>query len=110
MNGEKILKNLEDYIDDINSTNKILREKLNNYNKDEEIAKLLKENERLRMNSLHILTEKEEMEYKEFREEHYRNCKGNTKFILVPTGIGTSVSVCCTKCNKKEDITDCSNW
>ena len=32
------------------------------------------------------------------------------KYILTPTGIGTSVSIKCPYCGKEKDITDVSDW
>jgi antirestriction protein len=110
MQKEKALGELNKFIDNLMDTNTYLVNKLENYNRDEEIANLMRANERLRTNSLHILSEQEEADAKAFREEHWNNCKGNTRYILEGTGIGTGVTVQCTKCNRTKNITDTSNW
>lgn len=32
------------------------------------------------------------------------------KYILIPNGIGNSVSIVCPYCGKEKDITDISDW
>ena len=98
------------YVNNLNKRNKSLIETLNTYNKDEEIQKLQEEINIFRNNSLYIMSESEELLYKEFSNEHYKTCKGNTKYIITPTGIGSALELICTKCNKVKNITDYSNW
>lgn len=107
---EKALAPLNKFIDDLVSQNANLRKILDEYNKDEKIAELKRDNYRLRINCLHTLSEKESEQAKEFSNEHWEKCKGNTRYILEDTGIGTAVCVQCTKCGAKKDITDHENW
>ncbi|MCF7618539.1 hypothetical protein L3137_14885 [Bacillus sonorensis] len=101
---------LSTFIDNLINERDSLVEKLRNFNKDEEISKLLKENENLRINSLHTLSEKEREEADAFKEEHWKKCKGNTSYLLTGASIGTRVKVICSKCKTQKDITDISVW
>lgn len=71
----KLMDELSTFIDNLMGERDSLAEKLRNFKKDEEISKLLKENESLRINSLHTLSEKEREEADAFREEHWKNVK-----------------------------------
>ncbi|AMR10677.1 hypothetical protein AB684_10960 [Bacillus licheniformis] len=106
----KLMDELSTFIDNLMGERDSLAEKLRNFKKDEEISKLLKENESLRINSLHTLSEKEREEADAFREEHWKKCKGNTSFLLTGASIGTRVEVICSKCKTQKDITDISVW
>lgn len=106
----KLMDELSTFIDNLIGERDSFAEKLRNFKKDEEISKLLKENESLRINSLHTLSEKEREEADAFREEHWKKCKGNTSFLLTGASIGTRVEVICSKCKTQKDITDISVW
>lgn len=110
MNGEKLMKELQGYVDTINQQNGVLQERLRTYNKDEEIHKLREEIAELRRNSLLIMSDKEKEAAKTFSEEHYIKCHGNVEYNLVGTGIGTVVKIKCQKCNLQQDITDIDAW
>ncbi|MCY7858753.1 hypothetical protein MOB44_19205 [Bacillus sonorensis] len=107
---DKLMNDLNTFIGKLMSERDSLTEKLSNFNKDEEIAKLLKENENLRINSLHILSEKEREEVDAFREEHWKKCQGNTSYLLTGASMGTAIEVICSKCKTQKDITDISVW
>jgi cupin superfamily acireductone dioxygenase involved in methionine salvage len=107
---DKALAPLNKFIDDLMNQNTNLRKTLDEYDKEEEIAKLKQDNYKLRVNSLHTLSDKESERAKVFSNEHWENCKGNTRYILEGTGIGTAVRVQCTKCKGVIDITDHDNW
>jgi hypothetical protein len=106
----KMLSDLSAYIENLILSNEELRTKLNDWNKDEEIQKLKGEIDEIRRNNIHLLSSTEKKDAQEFSEKHYYSCKGNTSYTFVGTGIGTSIKVRCTKCNKEKDITDISNW
>ena len=110
MNKDKVMRDLSAFIDKLISEKDSLSEIVRNYNKDEHIEKLIEENTKLRIHSLHTLSEKEKEQADVFRKKHWESCKGNTRYILEGTGIGTAVGVQCTKCGVKKDITDTSNW
>ena len=79
--------------------------------KDEVIERLNKELERYRNNSLQVLSDKEMLQFKEFKHTHYRSCGTSDVWIfLSPTGIGTAIKLKCPKCGEEVDITDCDNW
>jgi len=90
--------------------NESLKQKLRDYRKEDEIAKLEAEIAQMRLDTLHTLTSKEKVKATNFRKKHYESCKGNTQYILLGTGIGTATTVQCTKCGEKENITDYDGW
>ena len=109
-NKDKIMEDLSDFINKLINERNALSEQISNYNKDEQVAKLKRENECIKSNSLHILTKSEREQVELFKEEHWRNCKGSIKYLLEGTGLGTIVTVFCSKCGISEDITDIENW
>jgi hypothetical protein len=106
----KIMGELNVFIDNLINERNSLAEQLRNYNAEEKVANVLKENDKLRVNSLHVLSEKEREQADVFRKGHWESCKGNARYILEGTGIGMGVTVQCTKCNRTKNITDVSNW
>ena len=111
---EESLKALVDYVKDVEEDNKELRDKLETYSKDKEIAKYEKEICELRKNSLYIMDDQEKEAAKEFMEAHFKE-HGKTKacrvrYILTPTAIGMVTEVECVLCGQRKDITNTSNW
>lgn len=104
------LDTILDSITSLFEENERLKQQLRDYSKDDEIKKLEDELYRLRMDTLHTLTATEKFRATEFRNEHYAKCKGNTRYILLGTGIGTATTLECTKCGKQENITDYEGW
>ena len=79
--------------------------------KDEVVERLNKELERYRNNSLQVLSDKEMLQFKEFKHSHYKSCGTSDVWILLsPTGIGTAIKLKCPKCLEELDITDCDHW
>ncbi|XAK55537.1 hypothetical protein AAHT66_15405 [Bacillus inaquosorum] len=107
---DKMMDDLSAFIDNLINERDSLVYKVRKFSKDEEIAKLLKENENLRNNSLHTLSEKERNEADAFRHEHWGKCKGSIAYLLTGVSMGTAVEVICSKCKTKKDITDISAW
>lgn len=107
---EKYIKELNMFFDRLINERNSFAGKLKNYNKDEHIAKLIKYNDNLRVNSLHVLSDKEKEEADSFKKEHWERCRGNVQYILRGTGLGTAVAVQCLKCDTRKDITDTDNW
>ncbi len=108
-------------IDKISSTiyglledNEELRERLNEYSKDEEIQKLKLQIKEYRNHSLQQLTDKELELDKDFRNKHYNDkaCGNGNDFSyrLIGTGIGTVIEITCNKCGETKDITDNESW
>lgn len=110
INKEKILSNLETFVDKVIDERNSLNEKLQSYNKDERISELLKANEELRLNSVHILSKHEKDEFKKFTKLHRKSCENGVRFIISSDNIGTDVTVQCKKCELEKNITDYSNW
>ena len=79
--------------------------------KDEVVERLNKELERYRKNSLEVLSDKEMLQFKEFKYSHYKTCGTSDVWILLsPTGIGTAIKLKCPKCGEEVDITDINHW
>ena len=79
--------------------------------KDEVVERLNKELERYRNNSLQVLSDKEMLQFKEFKHSHYKSCgTSDTWVLLSPTGIGTAIKLKCPKCGEEVDITDIDCW
>ena len=79
--------------------------------KDEVVERLNKELERYRENSLQVLSDKEMLQFKEFKHSHYKSCGTSDVWVLLsPTGIGTAIKLKCPKCLAELDITDCDHW
>ena len=79
--------------------------------KDEVVERLNKELERYRNNSLQVLSDKEMLQFKEFKHNHYKSCGTSDVWVLLsPTGIGTAIKLKCPKCGEELDITDCDHW
>ena len=79
--------------------------------KDEVVERLNKELERYRKNSLEVLSDKEMLQFKEFKHNHYKSCGTSDVWVLLsPTGIGTVIKLKCPKCGEEVDITDIDHW
>ena len=79
--------------------------------KDEVVERLNEELERYRYNSLQVLSDKEMLQFKEFKHSHYKSCGTSDVWVLLsPTGIGTAIKLKCPKCLAELDITDCDHW
>lgn len=106
------LNNLIDYIERVEKDNECLKNKLNSYSKEEEIAKLKEECNRLSLNSLCVLTDEEKKLANEFSKEHYEKCGrvGYIQYILTPTAIGTAIEVECAHCKERKNISDYGSW
>ncbi len=111
---EESLKALVDYVRDIEEENEELRDKLETYSQDEEIAKYEKEICEIRRNSLYIMDEQEKEAAKEFIETHFEKHEKikacGVRYILTPTAIGMVTEVECRLCLQRKNITNTSNW
>ena len=75
------------------------------------VERLNKELERYRKNSLEVLSDKEMLQFKEFKYSHYKSCGTSDVWVLLsPTGIGTAIKLKCPKCGEELDITDINHW
>lgn len=103
---------ITDYVNNLRAENQTLRDTLNSYNKDEEIAKLKTEMKELWDNSLFVLYPKEKDRIKEFEQIHYEKCRNSNEYTyhMTGTGIGTVVKVQCPVCKEIQDVTDVDSW
>lgn len=109
-NRNKVLADLTLFIDNLINERNALSERLAEYKKEEEVAKLLEANNKLRIMSLHFMSEQEQKDAREFSSEHYNSCKSNVQYIVEGTGIGDVITVKCKKCGKEKNITDYDCW
>jgi len=88
------------------------RDRVNEYNKEDEIKRLHDELDAVRNNSLQVFSNVEQERAEKFRREHYEKCGHRTSFWynLDGTGIGTIVKIKCDKCGEVLDITDVDCW
>ena len=79
--------------------------------KDEGIERFNKELEHKIKNSWQVLSDKEMLQFKEFKHSHYKSCGTNDVYVLLsPTGIGTIIKLKCCECGEEVDITDIDSW
>lgn len=99
------------YIEQVESTSNDAFKKLEEYNKDEEIAKLSREIKFLKENAVYIMSDTEKLSYRKFVEEHNKECnRSRIEVRISSTGIGHIINCTCLSCSKNVDITDISNW
>ena len=114
VNNKDISKKLIEIAEYVKSKEDLAEErlrKLEEYDKEEEIAKLKKKIEHLRRNSVAIMSDKEKELYKTFSRRHNEKCGSRSSEIRVSgTGIGGIIKCYCPKCGEIEDITDISSW
>lgn len=108
---EKHFLKIAEYIQYIENQSENRLKQLQEYKKDEEIAKLIKEIEFLKRNSVYVMTDTEKLSYEKFIEEHNKECTRPSYEIRISrTPIGSIVNCVCVKCNCSKDITDLSGW
>lgn len=108
---EECFVKINKYIKSIEAESLDRLRRLNEYKKDEEVAKLLKEIEFLKSNSVYVMSDTEKLSYRKFMEEHNKECeKARYELRISNTGIGSIIKCVCLRCNKSVDITDISNW
>lgn len=88
------------------------RNRVREYNKDDEVQKLQAELDCVKKNSLKILSDVEIDSAKKFRHDHCEKCgnEGSYWYNLVATGIGTAIKIKCDKCGEELNITDYGCW
>ncbi|MDE1407087.1 hypothetical protein [Bacillus licheniformis] len=109
-NKDKLMSELNTFIDDLIDHKDYLSEQVKNFNAEEKVAKALKEVEEVKRASLYVMNDQENRDAEEFIEKHCNSCKSNIQYILEGTGMGTVISIKCKKCNEVKNITDDSNW
>ena len=96
------------------STIEYLREKLQTYDKEEEISKRDKTIENLYRCSICVMSAEEAKADIAFRTKHWKEtgCKNSNHYIydLVGCGFGTDITIICPVCGERKNITDISSW
>lgn len=108
---------IKEQYDRVIHENEELQQKINNFRKDQEIAKADASVKYIRDHSLLIMSDDELAAARAFKNKHYESCSPkNIKtsetwiYTLSGTGIGTVIQITCPYCKKSEDITDISSW
>ena len=111
-NFQKHIDAIQDEHKRVLDANSALRQRIDEWSKDEEIQKLNKQVDELRRYSLHMMSENEHTENAVFQAEHYMKCKNGNRFQyeLIGTGIGTVLYVRCPICGEQKNITDLNSW
>lgn len=107
-NLELMFEEIKIYIEKLETNNKKLVERLQSYNKDEEVQKAKEEAREVRRASLYMLSESEKVKANEWIANHKTkgcNCRYH-HYEIHPLGIGTAVYMVCNKCGDRKDIGD----
>ena len=117
---DKVLADVKDEYTWMENEVKEMRERLQSWNKDEEIQKLKEKNDWIYAHCLcPNLSDKEVAAIRDFKKKHYETCcgngmfknKGNTwRYEITGTGIGHIIKVQCIECGQWLDVTDIDNW
>lgn len=106
---EKIMEELNDYVEHLQSQNAGLKEKieeLNNFNKDEEIKKYEQMINEISSHSIYLLSDDQKQQMDNFKMEHYKKCKCDYyDIIITPNEIFTAIKIQCKKCKEELDLT-----
>ena len=107
-----LLKAAQDEYDFLVETNKSLRKKIAEWNKDEEIRKAVELAEYNRVHSLCQMSDNELKAEKAFKDSHYKSCRNGGRYLyeLTGTGIGTAITIKCPVCGEEKNITDYDCW
>lgn len=107
---EHTIKKIDKFMTELINENEKLNYELKNFNKDEEIQKLMNEIQELRQKSIYMLNDKEHKDFNIFKEEHGKKCNTYPTIIINGTGLGDIIKLHCPICNEEKDITDISCW
>ena len=59
---------------------------------------------------IYTLNEIENAALKKFQKKHAKKCYGVIATTFTSTGVGMNVTLHCTLCDKRKDITDYGSW
>lgn len=108
---QKHIEAISDEYDRVCEVNASLRQRMQEWRKDDEIQKLEKEIKNVRSHSLKVVTDVELDELNKFRNRHLESCRQyKFGYFITGTGIGEGIDVQCMVCGEKKDITDYSVW
>ena len=112
LNTRKSLREIQDYIDELE--NEIIETKraLANYDKSKEIVKRDEKIEYLQNHSLLEITDNEKQRIEDFQKLHYKKCgNGSTyDYRIEGTPFGSMLTITCPYCVECEDVTDVAAW
>ena len=104
---QKHIEAISDEYDRVCEVNASLRQRMQEWRKDDEIQKLEKEIAEVRRHSIHVVTDVELDEINKFCNQHLQSCKKyDFGFFLTGTGFGTGIDIQCMVCGEKKDVTD----
>lgn len=105
------LEELNRILEEQERTIKELREQVQNFNFDEEIAKRDRMIDSVYQNSLYIMTQKERKRYDSFTHKHYLKCYNVNHFSydIFDKDSACHIVIRCPDCGESEDITEV-NW
>ena len=116
---DKQIKGLKESYEDMENQVQLMRERLDSWNKDEELQKAKQEVREAHQHSLCYLTTKEMQNRDNFIADHFKKCIiSNGRLIPRPrtwiytldyTALGTVISITCPICHETKDITDYDN-
>lgn len=102
---------IQDEYTRVREENASLRQRMQEWRKDDEIQKLEHEIKEVRRHSIQVVSDIELDEINKFRNQHHRSCKKyEFGYFISGTGFGTAIEIQCLACGEKKDITDYSNW
>jgi uncharacterized protein CbrC (UPF0167 family) len=108
---QKHIEAVQDEYARVCEENTSLRQRMQEWRKEDEIQKLEEQNRSVQRRSLAVLTDIEFDELNKFRDQHYESCKRRAfGYFLSGTGIGTVIEVQCVHCGEKKNITDYDAW
>ena len=109
---ENAITSIQDYVETLEDARDSLRDKLDTYNRNEELSKLRDDLYEAKRNSLLQLNATERERLADFKHKHYKECgnSGDFEYRVTGTGVGSIIKVKCTKCMDIEDITDFESW
>lgn len=108
---QKHIEAIQDEYDRVLVENMRLRQRMQEWRKDDEIKKLEQEIEIARSHGIQVVTDVELDEINKFRNQHRESCrKYDFGYFISGTGIGTTIEIQCLSCGEKQDITDYGSW
>lgn len=105
---QRYAQELNKMYSELYDANRRLSDKLLNYDKDSEIAKLKDEIKDIRKHSLAILSESELKSLNTFQECHREKCKnsGDWDYQFSDSSLGSAITVICPLCGESLDIVE----
>ena len=105
---DKSIDSVIQYIDQLEKDNERLTNRIQEFNKDNEIQKYKDQAYNAFSNSLFQLSDVEKERILGFKKKHYKECgNGNDfEYRLMGTGFDTDITIKCSKCMQSENVTE----